>query len=170
MVRLSFVCLSCRAMNDNETNPSQRILLVAVDDDNRRLDTEVLSRHGYQVDVVEDGVPAWAALTAKSYELLITEQDLPRMSGVELLKKLHGTHMAMPVIMNTASLPSGELARYPWIRPAATLLKPYTAVELLGTVQAVLRVLGAFHKPTSQIALPNSHPSPPSIGRYGLNC
>jgi DNA-binding response OmpR family regulator len=169
MASLSFTCLSCRAMNDNETNPTQRILLVAVDDDRRRLDTNVLLQHGYLVDVVEDGVPAWAALTAKSYELLIIEQDLPHMSGVDLLKKLHGTHMAMPVIMIATSLPNEEFVRYPWIKPSATLCKPYAAQELLNTVQAVLRVLGAFHKPVPTIARFQSLLSHPSIDRCGLD-
>jgi hypothetical protein len=36
-------------------------------------------------------------------------------------------------------LPAEEFARYPWLRPAATLLKPYTGEEILRTVKKVLR-------------------------------
>jgi DNA-binding response OmpR family regulator len=47
--------------------------------------------------------------------------------------------MVLPVIMATGELPTEEFTRYPWLQPAATLLKPYTTAELLGTVKKVLR-------------------------------
>jgi hypothetical protein len=36
-------------------------------------------------------------------------------------------------------LPTEEFARSPWLRPAATLVKPYTIEELIRTVKKVLR-------------------------------
>ena len=44
-----------------------------------------LVRPGYDVDVAEDGAAAWEALQAKRYHLLITENDLPRLTGVDLV-------------------------------------------------------------------------------------
>jgi hypothetical protein len=55
-----------------------------------------------------------------------------------LIKKLHAARVALPVIMATAGLPHQEFTRQPWLRPAATLLKPYTIAEFLGTVRSVL--------------------------------
>ncbi len=72
---------------------------------------------------------------------------MPKVSGVELLKKLHSTPMALPVIMATGALPREEFTRYPWLQPAATLLKPYTGADLLGTVQEVLRATNGAHEP-----------------------
>jgi hypothetical protein len=49
--------------------------------------------------------------------------------------------MTLPVIMATGILPTKDLfTRYPWLQPAATLVKPYTIEQLLGTVEIVLRV------------------------------
>jgi DNA-binding response OmpR family regulator len=64
---------------------------------------------------------------------------MPRLTGIELLKKLHAEEIPLPVIMATGTLPARELARNPWLQPAATLIKPYTIVELLSTVKNVLR-------------------------------
>jgi DNA-binding response OmpR family regulator len=64
---------------------------------------------------------------------------MPKVSGVDLLKKLRAARMVLPVIMATGTLPKEELARYPWLQPAATLLKPYTSEDMLRTVKRVLR-------------------------------
>jgi two-component system alkaline phosphatase synthesis response regulator PhoP len=112
-----------------------------VDDDPHicHLNTEVLIRHGYEVNAVADGAAGWDALKAESYDLLITDNKMPELTGVELLRNLRAARMALPVIMATGSLPKEEFTRYPWLQPSATLLKPYTTEELLGTVREVLR-------------------------------
>jgi len=115
-------------------------LLVAEDDDSiRELNTEALRQAGYEVDAAADGAAAWQALQAASYDLLITDNNMPRISGVELLKHLRAVRMELPVIMATGPLPQHEFNRYPWLQPAATLLKPYTIEELLQSVMRVLR-------------------------------
>jgi DNA-binding response OmpR family regulator len=121
-----------------QTNPPQRILVVEDDRDMLYLNTEMLIRSGYQVDAAVNGAVAWDALQLNSYDLLITDHNMPELSGVELLKNLHAARMDLPVIMATGTLPE-EFDRYPWLRPAATLLKPYTVEELLRTVTKVLR-------------------------------
>jgi len=117
----------------------QRILTVDDDVSLRRLNLEVLSSSGYEVDVAEDGAAAWEALNTDSYDLMITDNNMPRLTGIELLKKLRSARMALPVIMATGQLPEDEFTQYPWLRPAATLLKPYSVPELLGAVKMVLR-------------------------------
>jgi len=123
----------------SHTNPPDRILVVEDDLFFRRLSTEVLLRAGYEVEAAIDGAAAWQALNTDSYDLLITDNSMPKVSGVELLKKLRGARMALPVIMATGTLPEEEFTRYPWLQPAATLLKPYTAEEMLRMVKKVLR-------------------------------
>lgn len=120
-----------------QTGPPHRILVVD-DDDIRRLNADVLIHHGYHVDAAEDGAIAWQVLNTGGYDLLITDNNMPKMTGVELLKKLHGARMALPAIMATGTVPRDEFIRYPWLLPAATLLKPYTFAELLDTVREVL--------------------------------
>ena len=106
----------------------------------RQIITESLHLFGYRVDGAEDGIAGWEALNAASFDLLITDNNMPRLTGMGLLKKLHAAHMALPVIMATGTVPQDELAECPWLQPAAILLKPYAITELFGAVHEVLRV------------------------------
>ncbi|HEY5910657.1 MAG TPA: response regulator [Verrucomicrobiae bacterium] len=105
----------------------------------RKIHAEVLSRSGYQTETAEDGAAAWEALQADGYHLLITDNHMPKVSGIELVKKMRSAHITLPVILASGAMPTEELDRYPWLQLAATLLKPFTDDELLETVKRVLR-------------------------------
>jgi DNA-binding response OmpR family regulator len=122
----------------HKPNPSQCILVVEDDRDIRRFSAEKLINSGYHVDAAGDGAVAWDALQLNSYNLLITSQHLPKVSGVELLYKIHNARMSLPIIMATRNLPTWEFTLHPWLQPATMLLKPYTYEKLLGTVKNVL--------------------------------
>jgi two-component system chemotaxis response regulator CheY len=112
-----------------------------VDDDvsNRQLVTEVLIQSGYEADPVADGAAGWEALQAKAYDLLITDNFMPRITGLEMVKLLRGSSATLPVIMATGAIPTDELQRHPWIKISAFLIKPYGLGHLLRTVKKVLR-------------------------------
>ncbi|MBI5386943.1 MAG: response regulator [Verrucomicrobia bacterium] len=120
-------------------NPSQRILVVEDDLAVRQLNAQVLLRSGYEVDAAEDGAAGWEALHANHFDLLITDHDMPRLSGLELVKKVRCARMTLPVILASGSLHTEELERHPWLQLAATLLKPFAPHQLLETVKEVLR-------------------------------
>lgn len=129
------------------TSPPPRILVVEDEPDIRRLNAEVLKSFGYKVDTAEDGTAGWKALHAvrhapDSFTLLITDHDMPGLTGVALVKKLRAARMALPVIMATGRLlPEDLFTRYGWLQPAATLIKPYSIEQLLGTVKAALHTV-----------------------------
>ncbi len=132
-------CEPAQLPRRSESNPPDHILVVEDDSSIRRLNAEVLSRSGYAVDVAVDGADAWAALGTDNYDLMITDNNMPNLTGVELLMKIRAARMDLPVIMATGKLPSEEFTRQPWLQPAALLLKPYTIEDLLRTVKKVLR-------------------------------
>ncbi|MDB6066813.1 MAG: hypothetical protein JWR26_3021 [Pedosphaera sp.] len=125
--------------NINRRHAAQRILVV---DDNktiRQLFFEVLNLSGYQVDTAEDGEMGWEALKAARYDpashdLLITDNNMPKLSGVGLVRKLRSEHMNLPVIMATGKVPIniGDL------HLAAILEKPLYPSQLVHTVRDVL--------------------------------
>ena len=121
-----------------QPNCHHRILVVEDERDLRQITAEVLIDAGYQVDVAEDGAAAWDALQLSQYDLLITDQLMPKLSGVELLKKIHAARMTLPVIMATGYLPTWEFALHTWLQPVKMLLKPYSFEKLLGMVKNVL--------------------------------
>lgn len=148
-----------------QTNPPRRILVVDDESCIRWLNTELLLRSGYHVDTAEDGADAWRALGAERYNLLITDHNMPKVTGVELIKKVRGARMDLPVIMATATSPEEEFARYPWLRPDATLLKPYTVREML---RAVKEVLSGADNAREQVTSPRSWQNQPSIDGWEI--
>jgi DNA-binding response OmpR family regulator len=119
-------------------NALPRILVVDDDDDSRRFNAEVLINSGYQVDAAADGAAGWEALNSSHYDLLITDNRMPKLTGIELVKKLRAARMELPVIMATGTPPEHEYERRPWLIPEATLVKPYTVEELLASVNLIL--------------------------------
>jgi len=120
--------------------PIPRILVVDDEPCIRQLCTEVLMYWGYRVDTAEDGVAAWERLATENYDLLVTDNNMCRLTGIGLVKKVRAARMALPVIMISGAMPTDELERHPWLRIDAALLKPFTVDELVGTVRDVLRV------------------------------
>ena len=51
----------------------------------REVERQLLARLGYDVDVAVDGADGWNALRAGRYDLLVTDVDMPRMNGLELV-------------------------------------------------------------------------------------
>ena len=123
-----------------QAHPSQRILVVEDETEIRQLSAEVLARAGFAVDAAEDGIAAWEALHAKDYHLLITDHDMPRLSGLELVKRMRSARMALPVILASGTLPMQQPQWDHELQLAALLPKPFSADQLLGTVKEVLRV------------------------------
>ena len=125
--------------------PPRRILLVEDDPEICRLNAEVLKDSGYEVDTADDGMTGWYALHATrhapgNYDLLITDYNMPGLTGLDLINRLRDAHMSLPVIMASGTLPMEKLMNQNhWLQPVVTLPKPYSPEQLLGTVEAVLR-------------------------------
>jgi DNA-binding response OmpR family regulator len=130
---------------------SHRVLVVEDDEDIRRLNVEVLVGSGYEVDAAADGAAAWEALQLKHYHLLVTDYNMPKVTGVGLIKKLRAARMSLPVILVSVTIPAKELSPHPWLQINATLLKPYTPDELLATVRKVLRAPNGIAGPTAPL-------------------
>ncbi len=141
-----------------QPNSHHRILVVENERDLRQITAEVLIDAGYQVEVAENGGAAWDALQLSKYDLLITDQFMPKMSGVALLKKIHAARMTLPVIMATGFLPTWEFALHTWLQPVKMLLKPYSFAKLLGMVKSALPKDASA---SDDIPLPPLPPEPP---------
>lgn len=64
---------------------SKRVLVVDDSLTVRELERKLLLSRGYQVEVAVDGMDGWNALRAGHFDLLITDIDMPRMDGIELV-------------------------------------------------------------------------------------
>jgi CheY-like chemotaxis protein len=123
---------------DNEPKWPARILVVDDDVDIRNLVIEALVRAGYEVDDAENGARAWKALHLKRYDLLLTDHNMPEMTGLQLIYRARASGFALPVILASGSLPPDLIARDPQLRLNAILHKPFTLDQLIRTVKEIL--------------------------------
>ena len=68
--------------------PRKRVLVVDDSLTVRELQRKLLLNRGYEVAVAVDGMDGWNALRSEDFDLLITDIDMPRMDGIELVTLL----------------------------------------------------------------------------------
>jgi len=134
--------LSATASKQFASNPSYRILMVEDDADILRNNAATLIHDGFQVITAENGSAGWDALMGNRFDLVITDNNMPVLNGLDFVKKMRRARIALPVILASGSLHTEELERHPWIKLAATLLKPFSNSQLLETVKTVIRNSG----------------------------
>ncbi len=63
----------------------KRILIVEDSITVREVERALLKNNGYEVDVAVDGIDGWNALRSGEYDLVVSDVDMPRMTGLELV-------------------------------------------------------------------------------------
>jgi two-component system sensor histidine kinase and response regulator WspE len=63
----------------------KRVLVVDDSLTVRELERKLLGNHGYQVEVAVDGMDGWNAVRTGHFNLVVTDIDMPRMDGIELV-------------------------------------------------------------------------------------
>jgi len=84
-----------------KANARQRILVVDDSITVREMTRKLLQNRGYDVDVAVNGMDAWIAIRSNHYDLVLSDIDMPRMNGIELVKQIkdHPTFHLLPVII-----------------------------------------------------------------------
>jgi len=80
-----------------------RILVVDDEASARTALRELLTSQGYEVDLARDGVAALERLAELPPDIVVTDLDMPRMDGMQLISKLHESHRELPVIVVTSA-------------------------------------------------------------------
>lgn len=78
----------------------RRVKRVLVVDDSitvRELERQLLENQGYQVDVAVDGVDGWNSVRTGRYDLVVSDVDMPRMDGVELVSLIKKDPRLRPI-------------------------------------------------------------------------
>ena len=89
-------------VGEQDSKPMQKRILVVDDSITvREVERKLLEKQGYQVDVAIDGVDGWNAVHNQAYDLVISDIDMPRMNGIELIQqiKTHPRLRSIPVIV-----------------------------------------------------------------------
>lgn len=81
---------------------SHTVMVVEDDPATRRLYRFLLSNSGYTVVEAEDGVAALERLALQACDVIITDMNMPRMGGIDLVRTLRQNNSDIYVIMVTA--------------------------------------------------------------------
>ncbi|WP_224999554.1 response regulator [Cesiribacter sp. SM1] len=114
----------------------QNMQVLVVDDDplNVLLLNTILQKWHIPTEIANSGQEALNKLGARRYDLVLTDMNMPGMSGLQLLEKvrqLTGNNSQIPVVAVTANAMKTDLARYLELGMTAYLLKPFQESELL---------------------------------------
>ncbi|KAF4513766.1 UNVERIFIED_CONTAM: hypothetical protein B566_EDAN011686 [Ephemera danica] len=98
-----------------------------------------LRQGGYAVDWAPNGHDADTALTTVTYDLLILDLGLPRVHGLEVLKRLRGRGSQVPVLILTALDGTGDRVKGLDLGADDYMAKPFELAELEARVRALTR-------------------------------
>src|ERR1017187_2422369 len=118
---------------------SRRVLVADDDEGIRYLIATVLAGTGINVNTVSDGQQAWEALHHEHYDLLITDNEMPRLTGIELIERIRDEGMNLPIIIASGSFPMEKVRDKPELQIATVLPKPFRILELLNAVRLVFQ-------------------------------
>jgi two-component system chemotaxis response regulator CheY len=123
----------------------RNINILVVDDlsSMRRLVQSALNDLGYaKVTGVGDGQSAYSRLKAGSYDLLITDWEMPGMSGVDLVRKLRAEERTskLPVLMISSITDSEQIAEAVQAGVSGYVMVPFTQANLKDKIDSVLRM------------------------------
>ncbi len=131
-----------------------RILYVEDEPVTRSVCSIVLGRAGYSVTTAADGQDAWTALISEPFSLVITDNHMPHLTGLQLVTRARTNGIEVPFIVASGSIEPFAAIENRWLRLAALIQKPFGPDDLVATVREVLEA--EFRQPYSQPFTPAS--------------
>src|SRR4030066_873082 len=116
-----------------------RILLVEDDRGIVRFVRKGLSENSFSVDVAFNGEEGLEYALHKGYDLIVLDILLPKLDGREVLKKIRSMDIQTPVIFLTAKDSESDIVTGLNLGADDYLTKPFSFMELLARIHALLR-------------------------------
>ncbi len=117
--------------------------ILAVDDSAsmRQMVTFTLKSAGYDVTEAVDGQDAWEKARTRGFDLVLTDQNMPRMDGISLTRKLREDPKfgSTPILILTTE--SSDQMKQAGRSAGATgwLVKPFDPTKLIEVIRKVVR-------------------------------
>jgi two-component system alkaline phosphatase synthesis response regulator PhoP len=99
-----------------------------------------LRNNGYEVISADNGVEAFTLACEEKPDIIVTDYQMPRMTGLELVEKLRQCEQTkdIPVIMLTARNFAISQQQQEELQISECISKPFSPRELLGNIEDVL--------------------------------
>lgn len=116
-----------------------RILLVEDEPGVAQFIQQGLTEAGYVIDVTRDGRTGLDFVLSKTYDAIVLDIMLPKLSGLEVLRELRNQHIKTPVLLLTARDSVDDRVLGLDAGADDYLVKPFAFPELLARLRALLR-------------------------------
>ncbi len=113
-----------------DKNKKSKILVVDDENSLREMLSILLQREGYQVDQAVDGVAAFSMNQENTYDLIISDIQMPKMTGIELLRQLREQDDNVTVMMMTAFSSTEEAVEAMKLGAYDYITKPFKNDEI----------------------------------------
>ncbi|OPY68855.1 MAG: Blue-light-activated protein [Syntrophorhabdaceae bacterium PtaU1.Bin034] len=132
----------CSSDEDLGTIPEGRESILLIDDEETLIEigTEMLERLGYSVTATTNSIEALRIFKKRphSFDLVITDQAMPRMSGLELAREMISVRDDIPIILCTGFSEAVSKEQVPNLGIREFLLKPLVRKEMAEAIRRVL--------------------------------
>ena len=129
-----------------------RLLIVEDDEPLARFLGRTLNAQSFVVDLVHDGQSAIEMLNVSPYDLVILDLNLPKVDGLSLLNQLRPSHPRLPILVLTARSRDEALVTALESGADDCLIKPFSFIELIARVRALMRRNAGFVPIASRVA------------------
>jgi len=142
------------AWGTREGKPKRKCVLIVDDEPDHRLVLRTkLEGCGYDCKEAKDGMEALAVLEQTDVHVVLTDLQMPRMDGLQLVKRVtaHTTFKAIPVILVTSQIPALLSSLDERKRIFTVLSKPYEWSKLLTAVANAIEPIRSSSYETSLV-------------------
>ena len=119
---------------------TKRVLVVEDNELNLKLFCDLLRAHGFETEAVRDGRDAYGRARAFAPDLIITDIQLPHVTGLELIGELRGDTQlaAVPIMAVTAYAGLGDEGRIRAAGANAYVSKPISVMRFMDVVNGLI--------------------------------
>lgn len=131
--------IGTRSMEPQENKVQRKVLIVEDDEAMAVALRDGFEYEGYEVSLARDGAAGMELSTSASPDLIILDVMLPKVTGLDICKRLRSEGSTVPIIMLTAR--GQEVDKVLGLKLGADdyVTKPFSFMELIARVEAVLR-------------------------------
>ena len=116
--------------------------ILVVDDSElvRNFHSYIIKMIGYQVDTAENGAVALEKLLGNEYRLLVTDINMPKMDGYELIRNVHDNGISIPIIIISTEDEYKPNIAGVGAEHGIHMVKPTDPEKLVKTIKTLLEV------------------------------
>ena len=121
-------------------------LLITDDDfDFRQTLREALEPQGFRTLLAGDGEEALAVMRRETVHLAVLDMHMPRLSGLETIRRLKELYERLPCILISAAMDESLAREAQRVKAYSVLSKPVRFADLNGVIRGALRATYAWH-------------------------